>query len=109
MLWDFFFDYLECSVYINRLFFFYWMFDNTKYWFLGLFFLDFKVSWLLGFKVSWFQDVKDSIIAYYQISISCFQENIDPIFKIFIQTIGWIFVIVRCPPLAPQKTFQKPC
>ena len=109
MIWDFFFDYLECSVSNNRFFCFFWMFENHKSWFLGLLFLDFKVSWLLGCKVSWFQDVKDSTIAYYQISISCVQEDIDPIFTIFIQTIGWIFVIVWCPPLAPNKTFRKPC
>ena len=41
-------------------------------------FRDFKVSWFLGFTVSWFQIFKDSVIPYYQISISCLQEDIAP-------------------------------
>ena len=61
-------------------------------WFLGFkvsWFLDFKVSWFqsflvskfLGFNASWFLGFKVSEI--YQIAISCFLEEIDPISKIF--------------------------
>ena len=53
-------------------------------WFLGVlvcWFLGFLVSWFLSFKVSWFLVSKVSKI--YQIWISCFLEDIDPIAKTF--------------------------
>ena len=56
-----------------------WFLGFKHYWFIG-----FKVSWLSDFKVlliSWFQTFKASKI--YQISMSCFLEDIDPISKIF--------------------------
>ena len=54
-------------------------------WFSGSWFLGFLVSKFLGLLVSKFQSSKDSMIPYYQTSISCFLENIDPISKIFKQ------------------------
>ena len=54
-------------------------------WCLGSWFLGFKVPKFLGFKVSWFLSFNLSMIPYYQNSISCFREDIDPIFKIFKQ------------------------
>ena len=70
----------------------------------GSWFLGFLVSWFLGFKVSKFQNFKiyfmfseNISIPYYQISISCSQEDIDPIFKIFKKQFGRIVMIVRCP------------
>ena len=78
-----------------------WMFENNAYWFLGLLFLDFKVSWLLGFKVSWVQDVKDSMIAYYQISISCFQEILIPYSRFPYKQLdgsSWLFGAHLSPP-----------
>ena len=50
--------------------------------------LGFLVFWFLGFLVSWFQSLLVSkllgfkVSKIYQISISCFLEDIDPIFKI---------------------------
>ena len=56
-------------------------------WFLGFWFLGFKVSWFLGFKAPKFQIFKKPFHVlkgfHYQILISCFQDDIDPIFKIF--------------------------
>ena len=66
--------------------------ENEKvYRFLGFLVFGFAVSKFLGFVVScfqsflvsWFHNFKDSMIPYYQISIPCFQEDIDPIFEIF--------------------------
>ena len=66
-------------------------------WFLGLsasWFLGFLVSWVLGLKVqsckvTKLQRIKKTILClleymvpYYQIAMSCFLEDIDPIFKI---------------------------
>ena len=48
--------------------------------FLVSWFLSLLVSKLLGFLVSKFQM---SMIPYYPNSISCFLEDIDPIFKMF--------------------------
>ena len=54
-------------------------------------FLGFLDSWIIGVLVSWFQSFKDSkafnicwkrLIPYYQISISCFLKDIDPVFQI---------------------------
>ena len=43
---------------------------------------SFLVSWFQSFLASWFQHFKDSLIPYYQLSVSCYQEDTDPIFKI---------------------------
>ena len=55
-------------------------------WFLGLLvskLFVFLISKFLGFLVSKFQSLKDSMIPYYQKSISRFQEEVDLISKIF--------------------------
>ena len=67
-------------------------------------FLNFLVSQLLCFLVSKFQvseiqNVKVSMIPYYQMSISCFLEDIDSISKIFKSFIWRIWGIVLCPSL----------
>ena len=61
--------------------------------FLGYWCLGFLVSSFVRFLVSEFQSFEDSknhlmflgkrLIPYYQNSISCFLEDIDPVFKIF--------------------------
>ena len=55
-----------------------WSLGFLVCWFLGL-----LVSRFPGFKVPEFQSFKVSTISCYQISISCFLEDIDLIFKIF--------------------------
>ena len=51
---------------------------------IGFNFLGFIVSWFQSFLVSWPQglNISRSLILYYQISISCFLEDIDSISKI---------------------------
>ena len=56
-------------------------------WFLGFWFFvffsqvsffGFKVYWFQSFVASWFQRFKISRIPYYQKSVSCFLEDLDP-------------------------------
>ena len=47
-------------------------------WFYGLVVCSFMVLWFYGLIVLWFLGLK-----VYQIAISCFEEDIDPICKIF--------------------------
>ena len=66
-------------------------------WFLGFlvsWFPGFLVAWLLGSNVTKFQHFKMNLMFVWKIlipsypkCISCFQEDIDPIFKIFIESI----------------------
>ena len=62
-------------------------------WFLG-----FLVSQFLGFKVYWFQSSKLSTIIL-QVSISCFLEDIDFIFKISkkLEDVSSSFSVPACP------------
>ena len=67
------------------------------FWFLGFLFFGFLVSkflgflvfGLFGFKDSWFLGVRDSCFLGFKVSkiyhmfVSCFQEDLDPISKIF--------------------------
>ena len=46
-------------------------------------FQSFLVSKLRGFKVAWFLGFDVLMFPYYQNSISCFLEDIDPVSKIF--------------------------
>ena len=65
-----------------------WLLDCLVSRFLGFLVFAFLIFGLFGFKVSWWQSFlvqrfKVSMIPHYQISMSCFQEDIDPILKIF--------------------------
>ena len=53
-----------------------WFYGFMVLWFYSLIFYCLIVLWFYGFLVFWFQ-------AFYQVSISCFQVDIDPISKIF--------------------------
>ena len=66
----------------------YWFRGSLAYWFRRLlvsWFLGFFVSWVLRFFASKFQSLKHNcfflriLISYYQIPISCFLEDIEPI------------------------------
>ena len=76
-------------------------------------FLGFLVSWFLSFLVSWFQRVlvlkflgfKESKI--YQLSISCFQEDFDPMSKILKTLLDEPSVLFSAH-LFPDKKATKP-
>ena len=67
-------------------------------------FLDFKVSWFLRLLVSSFMRFLVSPF-YCQLSISCFLEDIDPIFKIPRKIIRRIFIFVQVPHFSKNSKF----
>ena len=66
-----------------------WFYDFMVLWFDGFMVHGFIVFWFCGFIVVWFFCVVVLwlygflVLHFYQTSVSCFQEDIDPICKIF--------------------------